>query len=59
MKRAFLLGATGLTVAVAMLAGGFLAGQPGAALAGDTPVAMTTPSAETRGRKAGENKVRA
>ena len=43
MKRAILLGATGFAVAVAMLAGGFLAGQPGAALAGDTPAATTTP----------------
>ena len=34
MKRAILLGATGLAVAVAMLAGGFLAGRPGTALAG-------------------------
>jgi protein-disulfide isomerase len=58
MKRAFLLGATGLTVAVAMLAGGFLAGQPGAALAGDTPAAMSLPSADTLDRKAVETIVR-
>ena len=58
MKRAFLLGTTGLAVAVAMLAGGFLAGQPGAALADDTPAAMTTPSADTLDRKAVETIVR-
>ena len=58
MKRAFLLGATGLAVAVAMLAGGYLAGQPGAALAEDTPAAMTTPSGGTLDRKAVETIVR-
>ena len=40
MKRAILLGATGMAVAVAMLAGGFLAAQPEPALAGDTPSAV-------------------
>jgi protein-disulfide isomerase len=58
MKRAFLLGATGLAVAVAMLAGGFLAGQPGTALAGNTPAAVTTASGDTLDRKAVETIVR-
>ena len=57
MKRAFLLGATGLAMAVAMLAGGFLAAQPEAALAGNnTP--MTAASPDTLDRKAVETIVR-
>ena len=59
MKRAILLGTTGTAVAVAMLAGGFLAGQPQPAIAKDTPsAAVTIASADTLDRKAVETIIR-
>ena len=58
MKRAILLGTTGTAVAVAMLAGGFLAGRPQPALAKDTPSAVTIASADTLDRKEVEKIIR-
>jgi protein-disulfide isomerase len=58
MKRAFLLGATGLAVGVAMLVSGFLAGQAGTAIAGGAPEPIATPSPDTLDRKAVEKIVR-
>ena len=58
MTRAILLGAAGVVVSAAMLAGGFLAGKPSQAAAKDSPPAMTVASAETLDRKAVENIVR-
>ena len=57
MKRAILLGASGLAVGIAMLAGGFLAGQSETALAADnTP--MSVASADGLDRKEVETIVR-
>ena len=59
MKRAILLGTTGTAAAVAMLAGGFLAGRPQPAMAKDTPsAAVTIASADTMDRKEVEKIIR-
>src|SRR3954454_12686483 len=59
MKRAILLGTTGTAMAVAMLAGGFLAGRPQPAIAEDAPSAAVTPaSADTIDRKEVEKIIR-
>lgn len=59
MKRALLWGATGVVVSVAMLAGGFLAGQPQRAIAEDNQTApMAVASGETLNRQDVENIIR-
>jgi protein-disulfide isomerase len=59
MSRAILLGATGAIVSIAMLAGGFLAGRPAAAVADDNPPAMQqVATADTLNRKDVENIIR-
>jgi protein-disulfide isomerase len=58
MTRAILLGAAGVIVSAAMLAGGFLAGRPLPALAQETPQTVETASADALTRKDVENIVR-
>ena len=58
MIRAILLGAAGIAISAAVLAGGFLAGKPSLAVAGDNPQSVPVASAETLDRKAVETIVR-
>jgi len=58
MKRAILLGATGVAISAAMLVGGFLAGQSGPAVAKDNSPAVMPAAGEALDRQAVETIVR-